>query len=156
MTDQAPPAPPVPERRLLPVVTLLRDEVTGQLALQVAERVYHSVQSVRDSTDWTRVEFAARDLALWLEGSAPPTRRPDERRAEDPAKGGTMVEQINRILEGKLAAHSASGRGVRLVEGAGGAVRVFIGVQPYGLEDVPDPEIRAAIREAVAEWEAGL
>ena len=40
MTEQAPPTPPVPDRRLFPVVTLLRDEVTGQLALQVGQRVY--------------------------------------------------------------------------------------------------------------------
>jgi hypothetical protein len=65
-----------------------------------------------------------------------------------------MVEQISQILEAKLTAQSASSRGVRLVEGPGGVVRVYIGVQSYGLEEVPDPAIRAAIREAVAEWEA--
>jgi len=154
MSDQVPPAPAVPERQLLPVVTLLRDEVTGTLALQVGPRVYTHAQALRDSADWTRVEYAARDLARWLEGGPQPPRRPEERRPEAPAKSGTMVEQINRILEAKLAAHSASGRGVRLVEGQGGAVRVFIGVQSYDLEEVPDPDVRAAIREAVAEWEA--
>jgi len=154
MTEQAPPTPPVPDRRLFPVVTLLRDEVTGQLALQVGPRLYQDPQALRESSDWTRVEFAARDLASWIEGNAPPPRRPEERRAEDAPKAGSMVEQISRILETKLAAQSASGRGVRLMEGPGGSVRVFIGVQSYGLEDVPDPAIRAAIREAVAEWEA--
>jgi hypothetical protein len=156
MAEQGPPVPPSPEPRLFPVVTLLRDEVTGQLALQVGPRVYHDAQALRESTDWTRVEFAARDLAQWVEGGAPPPRRPEAARPEQaPAKkAGTMVEQISRILETKLAAQSASGRGVRLVEGPGGAVRVYIGMQPYSLEDVPDPSIREAIREAVAEWEA--
>jgi hypothetical protein len=64
-----------------------------------------------------------------------------------------MVEQINRILQGKLGAQPEGGRGVRLAEGPGGSVRVYIGVQAYGLEDVPDPAIRESIREAVAEWE---
>jgi len=154
MTEQAPPAPPTPEQRLFPVVTLMRDEVTGQLALQVGPRIYQDPQALRDSPDWTRVEFAARDLARWVEGNAPPPRRPGERRPEDPPKAGTMVEQISRILETKLVAQGESGRGVRLVEGPGGAVRVYIGVQPYSLDEVPDPAIRTAIREAVAEWEA--
>ena len=154
MADQPPPTPPVPDRRLFPVVTLLRDEVTGQLALQVGQTVYQDPQALRESTDWTRVEFAARDLARWIEGNAPPPRRPEERRAEEAPKSGSMVEQINRILEAKLAAPSAPGRGVRLMEGPGGSVRIFIGVQSYELDEVPDAAIRAVIRDAVAEWEA--
>jgi hypothetical protein len=154
MTEQTPPAPPVPDRRLFPVVTLLRDEVTGQLALQVGQTVYQDPQTLRESSDWTRVEFAARDLARWVEGSAPLPRRPEERRAEETPKSGSMVEQINRILEAKLTAQSSAGRGVRLIEGPGGSVRVFIGVQSYALDEVPDEAISGAIREAVAEWEA--
>jgi hypothetical protein len=154
MTEQTPPTPTTPDRRFFPVVTLLREEVTGQLALQVGTRVYQDQQALRDSPDWTRVEYAARDLARWIEGSTPAPRRTEERRLEEPAKGGTMVEQISRILETKLAAQSASGRAVRLVEGPGGAVRVYIGMQSYNLDEVPDPAIRTAIREAVAEWEA--
>jgi hypothetical protein len=155
MTDQTPPVPPAPEQRLFPVVTLLRDEVTGQLVLQVGARTYRDSRELRDSADWTRVEYAARDLTRWIEGGAPPPRRVEERRPEEKPKPGSMVEQINLILESKLAAQPASGRAVRLVEGPDGSVRVYVGVQPYNLEEVPDPAIRAAIREAVAEWEAG-
>lgn len=154
MTEQTPPPPTTPDRRFFPVVTLLREEVTGQLALQVGTRIYQDQQALRDSPDWTRVEYATRDLARWIEGSAPAPRRTEERRPEEPAKAGTMVEEISRILETKLAAQPASGRAVRLVEGPGGAVRVYIGMQSYDLDEVPDPAIRTAIREAVAEWEA--
>ena len=154
MTEQPPPAPPAPDRRLFPVVTLLRDEVTGQLALQVGQTVYQDPQTLRESSDWTRVEYAARDLARWVEGSAPQPRRPEERRAEGAPKSGSMVEQINRVLEAKLASPSSAGRGVRLIEGPGGSVRIFIGVQSYELDEVPDAAIRAVIRDAVAEWEA--
>jgi hypothetical protein len=155
MTDQTPPTSPTPDRRLYPVVTLMRDEVTGQLALQVGERTYLDPQALRDSPDWTRVEYAARDLATWVQGEAVPARRaPAERRAEVQPKAGTMLEQIGSILEKKLASRPGSGSAVRLMEGPGGAVRVYIGVQSYSLEEVPDPEIRQAIREAVAEWEA--
>jgi hypothetical protein len=156
MTEQAPPAPPTPDRRLFPVVTLLRDEVTGALALQVGPRVYTDPKELRDSSDWTRVEFAARDLGRWVEGqsSLPPTRRVEDRRSEDAPRAGSMIEQINHILEAKLASQPASARAVRLAEGPGGSVRVYIGMQPYGVDEVPDPAVRAAIREAVAEWEA--
>ena len=159
MTEQPPPTPPTPtpptpERRMFPVVTLMRDEVTGELALQVGSRVYSDANTLRDSPDWTRVEYAARDLALWVEGSSPPSRRLEDRRPEEPPKAGSMIEQINRILEAKLASEPPSVRAVRLAEGPGGSVRVYIGVEPYAVDEVPNPVVRSAIREAVAEWEA--
>ena len=157
MTDEAP-APPSPseaDRRLFPVVTLLRDEVSGELVLQVGTRTYRDPAELRGSPDWTRVEYAARDLGRWMQREAPPTRTAGERRDGRSAASGTMIEQINRILEGKLAGQPAASRAVRLVEGPGGAVRVYIGVQAFSLDEVPDPAIRSLIREAVAEWEAG-
>lgn len=156
MTEQTPP-PPVPdaERRLYAVVTLMRDEVTGQIAVQVGGRVYRDVKELKDSSDWTRVEYAARDFALWMQGAPTPAPRTEERREpEAPATGGSMVEQINRILEGKLAGLPETARAVRLIEGPGGSVRIYIGVQSYSLDEVPDPTVRQLIREAVAEWEA--
>lgn len=164
MTEQPPPTPPTPtpptpERRMFPVVTLMRDEVTGELALQVGSRVYSDANTLRDSPDWTRVEYAARDLALWVDtGSSPPRRteerRPEDRRTEESPRAGSMIEQINRILEAKLASEPPSVRAVRLAEGPGGSVRVYIGVEPYAVDEVPNPVVRSAIREAVAEWEA--
>lgn len=152
MTDQ--PSAPQPDPRLFPVVTILRDDTTGALALQIGPRTYRTAAELRESGDWTRVEFAARDLARWLEGETQVERKTEPRREEPPATGGSMVEQINRILEDKLAAQPTNVRAVRLAEGPGGTVRVYIGVQGYSLEEVPDPAIRAVIREAVAEWEA--
>jgi len=156
MTDEvhAPSPPSDADRRLFPVVTLLRDEVSGELALQVGTRTYREPAELRGSPDWTRVEYAARDLGRWMQRDAPPTRTAEERRDGGSAASGTMIEQINRILEGKLAGQPAASRAVRLVEGPGGAVRVYIGVQPFSLDEVPDPAIRSLIREAVAEWEA--
>jgi len=156
MTDQPPVMPPAPraERRLLPVVTILRDEVSGELALQVGNRTYRSQDELKDSGDWTRVDYAARDLARWLQGRGVPIRQGEERREAGTTGGGTMIEQINQVLEGKLADQPASTRAVRLVEGPGGTVRVYIGLQSFSLDEVPDPAIRSAIREAVSEWEA--
>jgi hypothetical protein len=64
-----------------------------------------------------------------------------------------MIDQINTILERKLAESPQGLKGVRLVEGTGGALRVFVGLQSYAFDEVPDPEVRKVIREAVAEWE---
>jgi hypothetical protein len=156
MSQQPSPGTPPPENdpQLFPVVTLLRHDVTGELALQVGGRLYRKTEELKGSPDWNRVEYAARDLVRWLEGSPQPTRQPEPRREEAPAVGGSMIEQINRILEIKLTAQGGSSRGVRLAEAPGGGVRVYIGVQGYAIDEVPDPAIRSAIREAVAEWEA--
>jgi hypothetical protein len=152
-----PPAPPSTPlgagRRLLPVATLLREDVTGDLVVQVGDRVYRRAEELRGSADANRVQSASADLTRWIAGGAgsKPGAVPATRE-EKAAKSASMIEQINTILEEKLAAGSPL-QGVRLVEGAGGAVRVFVGVNSYPVDDVPDPQVRQLIRQAVAEWE---
>jgi hypothetical protein len=147
------PSPGTPARRLLPVATLLREEVSGDLVIQVGDRVYRRVEDLRTSSDATRVQSISADLSRWL--SRATTAKPSgAAREETPAKPGSMIEQINMILEEKLAAAGSGTRGVRLAEGPGGVVRVFIGVNSYPMDEVPDPEVRSLIRQAVAEWEA--
>jgi hypothetical protein len=147
------PAIGTPARRLMPVATLLREEVTGDLVIQVGDRVYRRVEDLRPSSDAARVQSLSADLSRWL--SRVTTAKPSgAAREEAPAKPGSMIEQINMILEEKLAAAGSGTRGVRLAEGPGGVVRVFIGVNSYPMDEVPDPEVRQLIRQAVAEWEA--
>ncbi len=163
-SPQAPvPAPPSPAtasslKRTFPVATLLRDEVTGKLVVKIGEKEYASAKELRDSKDYGRVEFAAADLARWF-GSPPAATvaaRAEVERAdrEEPVKPKSMIEQINEILERRLAQAPGVQRGVRLMEGSAGALRVLIGLQGYNFDDVPDAEVRRIIREAVAEWEA--
>ena len=154
----APPTPapsPVPlqSRRTLAVATLLRDEVTGKISVLVGGREYTNVDELRASRDYTRVEYAASDLAQWL-GPAAIRERSTERAKEEAKKPLSMVEQIDAILQRKMAESPSGPRGVRLVEGSGGSLRVFLGVLSYAYEDVPDDEVKRMIREAVAEWEA--
>ena len=149
------PASPAPAgRRLLPVASLLREDVTGALVIQVGERVYRRADELKMSSDWARVESASADLARWTAGGHPSGRPSAGAREETPRKPGSMIEQINEILERKLTSAGNAPRGVRLAEGPGGTVRVFVGLQAYNMEEVPDPAVRQLIRQAVAEWEA--
>jgi NAD-specific glutamate dehydrogenase len=64
-----------------------------------------------------------------------------------------MIGQINDILQQNIAESGGEYQGVQLIEGPGGSARVMVGVQSYELGEVPDENIQALIRDAVATWE---
>jgi type IV secretory pathway VirB10-like protein len=136
---------------------LRRDQATGRLVIDVDSNTYRSMDALRSSEDWKSVDSLLSDLIAWLYKDTPPERPTEERGAEPEAlatKPSSMVEQINDVLKEKLAERSDLPQAVRMVEGVGGSIRVFIGVQGYSLEEVPNDDIRALIRQAVAEWES--
>jgi len=66
----------------------------------------------------------------------------------------TMVGQIDAILQTRLLGTPLAARGIRLLESAEGGALVVVGKSHFaGVGEVPDPEIQAAIRAAIAEWE---
>lgn len=66
----------------------------------------------------------------------------------------SIVMQIEDILQDMLAGSSLASKGIHLIEDPTKGVIVRIGLSHYeGIEAVPDPEIKATIRAAVAEWE---
>ena len=92
--------------------------------------------------------------------STPPAPRPAPRPAtiapEDrpAAPAGSIVSQIDSILQARLGGTPLEDRGVFLAQSPEGGVMVYVGLTKYmGVNDVPDPEIKAAIRAAIAEWE---
>jgi hypothetical protein len=89
--------------------------------------------------------------------STPPTApKPATIAKEDrpAAPADSMVNQIDSILQARLVGTPLEERGVFLAQSPEGGVNVYIGLTRYnGIDDVPDPEIKSAIRAAIAEWE---
>lgn len=70
------------------------------------------------------------------------------------APATSIVGQIDAILQERLAGSPLEDRGVFLAQSPDGSVNVYVGLTRYmGIEDVPDAEIKAAIRAAISEWE---
>ncbi len=76
------------------------------------------------------------------------------REAPEPGSPTTMVGQIDGILQMRLTGTPLAGKGIRVIESAEGGAAILVGTQRYpGVSDVPDPEVKAAIKAAIAEWE---
>ena len=147
------PEPSEADRQTITIATLQRDEVTGELIVQVGDRQYLTAAELKQSSDWNRVEYVASDLAKWISSHTSGDRIRELDREQVTPRHQSMVEQINNILQQKLVGSEGSQKGVRLVESTEGTVRVLIGVQSYSIDQVPDPKVRQLIREAVAAWE---
>ena len=65
----------------------------------------------------------------------------------------SIVEQINDVIQDKLAGNALEEEGIKLQETPKG-VLVWVGNKSYqGLESLPEGEAKKIIRTAVAEWE---
>ena len=70
------------------------------------------------------------------------------------APATSIVGQIDSVLQEQLAGTSLQERGVFLAQSPDGGVMVYVGLTKYmSVDDVPDAEIKAAIRAAITEWE---
>ena len=70
------------------------------------------------------------------------------------APATSMVGQIDSILQERLTDTPLNERGVFLAQSPDGGVMVYVGLTKYmAIDDVPDAEIKAAIRAAITEWE---
>lgn len=85
---------------------------------------------------------------------APPqsaTVAKEDRPASSPT---SIVGQIDQILQARLAGTPLEERGIFLTQSPEGGVMVYVGLTKYmSIDDVPDAEIRTAIRSAISEWE---
>lgn len=147
---EQPPAPPT--------VQLRRDEPSDRLVVDIESRTYRSMEELRASSDWESVSTLFSDILAWMikeETSAQGEAEPSQAQPGDsyPEQAKSMVEQINEVLKRKLAERESGPRAVRLAEGIGGAIRVYVGVDSFAMDEVPDEEVNEIIRQAVKEWE---
>lgn len=86
--------------------------------------------------------------------SAPQKDKPAAQEDRPVAPAGSIVGQIDSILQVKLAGSPLSSRGIYLSESPEGGVIVNIGTAQYaGVDEVIDPDVKALLRAAIAEWE---
>lgn len=110
------------------------------------------------------------ELRPWLEAAPdlPPARPGQEQPAKPPIPAKTkepmveqpaaaplsIVAQIDQILQDRLAGTPLAGRGIQLQESPEGGVIVWVGMQRFeGIDAIPAPQVKAAIRQAVEAWE---
>jgi hypothetical protein len=66
----------------------------------------------------------------------------------------SIVQQIDTVLQARLVDTPLGSQGIRLQESLQGGVEVYVGVQKFAsVDEVPDENIKTAIRAAIAEWE---
>ena len=86
----------------------------------------------------------------------PSTPRPATIAKEDrPAAPATsIVGQIDSILQEQLEGTPLNDRGIFLAQSPEGGVMVYVGLTKYmAIDDVPDADVKAAIRAAITSWE---
>lgn len=67
----------------------------------------------------------------------------------------SIALQVDEILQERLRGTALESRAVRILELPGKGMVVMVGLEQYAsVNDVPDAEIQAALRAAVAEWES--
>jgi hypothetical protein len=67
------------------------------------------------------------------------------------------VEYINDLVQERLQARPhLAGRRICLTTEADGRLRIYVGQQAFeAVADIPEPEVRTLIEDAICEWERG-
>jgi hypothetical protein len=141
-------APPPP--RTETGVAMIR-EPDGTWRIEVGKQRYRHLQEIHDHRAALLVLEAMQALQAMLRESTPTL--PAESRLQGPAP----AEQLDRILQELLREHpELPYRAVRLETLPDGTMGILIGTQRYQrVEDVPDPELRALLQEAIQRWLQG-
>ena len=149
------------KKRLIELVTVMRPWIEGGQSLSVAPQPVAPLptQPVPDPAQ----VVISRPVPTPLRNATPPvpvpvtlqslvqTKKPE---SEKDISSLSIVQQIDTVLQAHLMGTPLAKRGIRLQESIQGGVEVYVGLQKFhAVDDVPDEEIKTAIRAAIAEWE---
>lgn len=74
--------------------------------------------------------------------------------SEKEFKALSIIAQIDHVFQTRIFGTSHEGMGIRIFEGRVGSVEVKIGSNKYAsIDDIPDTDVKNAIRAAITEWE---
>jgi hypothetical protein len=137
---------PEQRKRLIGLLTIMRPWLEGDSAQPAVARPVAPIASAgtRQTPPRSAPVIAAPIVA---------ESKPDPKKPAPPAQ--SIVEQIDSILQAHMMNTPLAQRDIRLQESHEGGVEVMVGQKRYEtVDDVPDAEIKSAIRAAIAEWEA--
>lgn len=137
---------PDQRKRLIEMLTMIRPWLDGRAAPAAAPSMTAPPAPARAATP-------PPPATPPIQPAAPkPATIAKEDRPSTPAN--SIVAQIDMILQTRIAGTSMEERGVFLAQSPEGGVMVYVGLTKYmGVDEVPDEQIKSAIRAAIAEWE---
>lgn len=138
-------------KRLIEVLNIMRPWLEGKPA--VAASVKTPPPTPTPTPAPVQPTTSAPKPAAASRASTPrsPIIAPEDRPA---APANSIVGQIDTILQAQLAGSPLDGRGIFLTESPEGGVNVYVGLTRYnGIDEVPDADVKAALRAAITEWE---
>jgi hypothetical protein len=158
-------------RRLIDMLNILRPWLEGRASPAPAAPAVNPFVpplSAPSATIEDRLNAFGGPSAQAIPATPPPVSPPPRQPAPPPATrsstiakddrpaapANSIVGQIDSVLQARLAGTPLAERGIFLAQSPEGGVNVYVGLTRYnGIDDVPDAEIKAAIRGAISEWE---
>jgi hypothetical protein len=147
----------------------------GGATVTVQGKPYDRLRDIKDPTVGRYAVDAVKGVLIFAEDLLPSTVRRSLRSSkspmgdagEGPAQAGLageqaqvaprqLVDQIDQLVQARLRDRPKLAElGIRLREGGGGGLVIFVGQQSYdSVDKVAHEEVRDLIREAIAEWES--
>lgn len=146
-------------KRLVEMLNAMRPWLEGKPAtppssVSPPQPVTTSVANNRQVTPATTAPHITQSVSP-PRATEPVPSSPAHKKENEPETAPTsIVGQINQILQARIVNTPLEAKGVSLMESVTGGVNVYVGVKRYEtIDDVPDEEIKAQIRAAIAEWE---